>query len=73
MTRQNREKESLLLEKLMNWEGKKVRRGKGQCTIDNKEQCSSFNRQSSFTVRVKRKEEFFFDIDIEEGEESFLG
>jgi hypothetical protein len=55
MTRQKREKESLLLERLMNIEGKKVRRGKGQCTIDNKEKCSSFNRQSSFTVRLKEE------------------
>jgi hypothetical protein len=55
MTRQKREKERLLLEKLMNSEGKKVRRGKGQCTFDKKEQCSSFNRQSSFTVRVKEE------------------
>jgi hypothetical protein len=48
-------KERLLLEKLMNIEGKKVRRGKGNCTFVKKEQCSSFNRQSSFTVTVKEE------------------
>ncbi len=55
----------------MNCEGKKIRRGKGQCTIDNKEQCSSFNIQSSFTVRVGEGRVQYFLCDIGEGKSPF--